>query len=77
MSSGFFPVGKRVYITRYGPLKGLRGTIRRVRVIMDDERCPFCLYLIALDQRWEPLWFKYTEVAPLETTPFAVQAHWD
>ena len=76
METQIFPVGKRVRITRPGPCFGMCGTIQCVSVFGDEGRNPMCWYLIGLQMREDPLWFKHSEVAPMDAAPFAVQAIW-
>lgn len=57
--------GKRVYITSYGPFRGLRGTIQQVQTNAEEDNT-LCFYLILLDVRKEPLWVEQTEVEFLD-----------
>lgn len=76
MNRPFFPVGKRVRITKPGLFKGLRGTIQHVTVRCDEGRIPVCWYRIRVDVRAEPVWLNHSEVKPLDGAPFAEQATW-
>lgn len=76
MDTQVFSRGKRVRIIRPGPCFGLCGTVLCVSVIGNEERKPMGWYLIRLPMREEPLWFKQSEVEPLDAAPFAVQATW-
>jgi hypothetical protein len=69
-----FPIGSRVQVVNYSPLRGLRGTILTIHMIAAPLDEPFCFYLIALEgvQLKEPIWFEYTEVELL--TPPSVDA---
>jgi hypothetical protein len=53
-----------VYVTSYGPFRGLRGTIRKVNAITASGEEPFCFYLVDLEgtQIKIPVWFMYDEV---------------
>ena len=66
-----FPIGSLVYITNYGPFRGLRGTIRTVHMVAvgPDEQCYF--YLVALEgiHIKEPMWFEYQEVELVAPPP--------
>ena len=57
--------GSRVYVTSYGPLWGVRGTIRAVHPITVgfDQRRYF--YLVKFDgtQMSEPIWLAQEDVA--------------
>ena len=57
-------VGSLVYVTSYGPFRGLRGTIQAINTIADELEEPFCFYHIALEgaSTKEPIWFAYNEV---------------
>lgn len=57
-------LGNRVYVTSYGPFRGLRGMIQAVVSISDDVEDPFCFYLIALEGVTIPtsIWFACHEV---------------
>ncbi len=56
--------GSRVFVTSYGPFRGLRGTIRTIDTMPVDLQEPFCFYLVALDGTYskDPIWFEYHEV---------------
>jgi len=71
-----FPAGSRVQVTSYSPLRGLRGTVRRVHTIAADLDEPFCFYLVALDgtQMKKPIWFAYDEVELVAHPIVALQA---
>jgi hypothetical protein len=64
LQSAFLPVGSRVYVTSYGPFRGLRGTITTVNTIADGLEEPFCFYQVVLEgaSLKEPIWFEYEEV---------------
>ncbi len=64
MQINVLPVGSLVYVTSYGPFRGLRGTIQAVNTIADELEEPFCFYHIALEaaSTKEPIWFAYDEV---------------
>lgn len=72
MSNHILTVGKRVHVTNYSPFRGMKGTIRRVNAIIDDDEEPFCFYLLALDPLREPIWFEHTEVDPLDISSSAL-----
>lgn len=72
MNDSILTVGKRVHVTNYSPFRGMKGTIQRVNIIVDDEEEPFCFYLIALDSLREPIWFEYTEVESLDVSASAL-----
>jgi hypothetical protein len=62
-------VDSQVYVTSYGPFRGLRGTIRTVDTIVsvrEDEES-FCFYKIALEGSSirDPIWFECDEVEPV------------
>jgi hypothetical protein len=71
------PVGSRVRVTSYGPIREYRGTIRDVHTIEASLEEPFCYYLVALDngQRKEPIWFDYSEVELNTSSLVALQEH--
>ena len=70
MENNVFSVGSRVYVTSYGPFRGLRGTIQVVNTLSDDIEKPFRFYLIALDGTYLPdsVWFEYDEVELISST---------
>lgn len=62
-------VGSLVYVTSYGPCRGLKGVIRAVDVMASaDEQVPLCFYLVVLHggQVKEPLWLVHDDVAEFE-----------
>ena len=75
MGSCVFPVGSRVRVVSYGPFRGLRGTIRTVDLIADDDEDPSCFYHIVLDgsQIKQPIWFTYDEVELVAASAASVE----
>ena len=66
MNTPFNASGEWVQITSYSPFRGLRGVIRRVQVVDDDEEEPLSFYLVSLDTQKEPVWFENSEVEALD-----------
>jgi hypothetical protein len=63
-------IGNRVYVTSYGPLGGLRGTIRAVHPVVVASEEPWYFYLVKLEgiDLGEPIWLEQDQVeavAPL------------
>ncbi len=60
-------VGSLVYVTCYGPCRGLKGIIQAVDVIAPAD-VPLCFYLVTLleGQMREPVWCVYDDVAVVE-----------
>jgi hypothetical protein len=56
-----------VYVTCYGPCRGLKGIIRAVDVIAPAD-VSLCFYLVTLleGQMKEPVWCVYDDVAAVE-----------
>ena len=71
MQDSVFTVGSRICVKSYGPLWGLRGTIRAIYPIEAEFEQPWCFYLVKLDgmDLGEPAWFAHNEVALV--TPLA------
>jgi hypothetical protein len=65
MQDSVLAVGSRVYVKSYGPIWGLRGTIRAVHPITVELKQPWSFYLIQLDgtELDEPVWLAQEEVA--------------
>lgn len=65
MRNQVFPVAGRVRVTSYSPFRGLKGTIRTIDPIPQQEGDePFYFYHIELEgaHSEEPLWFEQEEV---------------
>jgi hypothetical protein len=64
MQFALLAVGSRVYVTSYGPFRGLRGTITTVNTISDGLEELFCFYQVVLEgaSLKEPIWLEYEEV---------------
>jgi hypothetical protein len=77
MQFNVLPVGSLVYVTSYGPFRGLRGTIQAINTIDDELEEPFCFYYIALEGASikEPIWFAYDEVEGVAPASFALLEH--
>ena len=77
MQPNVLPRGTLVYISSYGPLRGLRGTIQGVDIFEDELKGTFCFYLVALqgEASAEPMWFESEEVGVV--TPLAVAPRGD
>jgi hypothetical protein len=65
--SDVLAVGCLVYVTCYGPCRGLRGIIRSVDVIASADE-PLYFYLVALQegQMKDPLWLIHDDIAAVE-----------
>ena len=72
MQPNVLPRETLVYISSYGPLRGLRGTIQGVDTFEDEFKGTYCFYLVALqgEASAEPMWFESEEVGVV--TPLAV-----
>ena len=65
METSVFETGSRVYVTGYGPFRGLRGTIRQTHIIdLPKGEEPFCFYYVELEavKIKEAVWFQSHEV---------------
>lgn len=64
---GLLEIGNLVYVTSYGPYRGLKGIIRTVDVLA-PKHASSCFYLIALQEGHmkEPVWFIHDDVAVVE-----------
>ncbi len=68
MQDSILEVGSRVYVTSYGPLWGLRGTIRSIYPITVAPEQPWSFYLVKLDgtELGEPVWLAHDEVVAVK-----------
>ncbi len=64
MQPNVLPRETLVYISSYGPLRGLRGTIQGVDAFEDEFKETYCFYLVALqgEASAEPMWCESEEV---------------
>jgi hypothetical protein len=64
---GILEIGSLVYVTSYGPYRGLKGIIRTVDAL-SPANISSCFYLIALQEGHvkEPVWFVHDDVAAVE-----------
>ena len=61
------PIGSLVYVTCYGPFRGLRGIIRNFDAIANTD-APLYFYLVAFHEGHlkEPLWVVHDDIAIVE-----------
>ena len=68
MTSNELKIRERVCIASYGPLRGLRGTVRKVYCIsrLEDDML-FLFYQVDLEGGYtkEPIWIESEEIAPI------------
>ena len=76
MGINILPTGSQIYVTSYGPFRGLRGTIQTVHTIAAEGVEPFCFYQVALERTsiQEPVWFEYDEIEVLASPSFPLEA---
>jgi hypothetical protein len=76
MRINVLPTRSQVYVTSYGPFRGLRGTIQAVHTIGDEGEELFCFYQVALERTSieKPIWFEYDAIEVLASPSFPPEA---
>lgn len=74
MNESIYTKGTLVYVTSYGPLFGLKGTIRVIDVIGESGQVPAIFYLVRLqDDPGKELWLEHDTVAVVAGSAHSTQ----